>query len=305
MSAQHLCTVCSRSCSRKATICRACYRQQRATVSLERRTCPDCGGLRFRAQNERCRPCFVRSVQANVPRCGDCGKRVSTPTTLRCATCHNQARREAVQDINGVLVGFSATAFRALLERPDLEWTPRQLAERSGVSSRAINTWLSGERRPRRHEWTAVARVLALDVCQECHGLGTLDPTDQQIQRLAAAVVRRPLVTATREPLEAAAFGNLDLEPNARRMALGDRQLTLTRQEYRLLARLIEAQGQYVTSAALAEAIWQPEQSPQPHPRVARTTMARLRDKFEWAGIAWPVQTAGRSGVGYRLEVSA
>jgi DNA-binding response OmpR family regulator len=96
-------------------------------------------------------------------------------------------------------------------------------------------------------------------------------------------------------PLEA---GPLVLEPGRHEARVGDRPLTLTPTEFRLLEALVRARGDIVPHLQLARAGWPAETDPdllwlKPH-------LARLRAKVEDAG--GPRVVAVR-GVGYRVVV--
>lgn len=236
-----------------------------------------------------------------MPRCSDCRARIGKRWFTRCRPCHFKALSSRRGTINGIVLAFSARQFDAYLRRTDVEWTTGLLAVAAGVGTTTINAWRSGGQKPRADELARVAAVLAIEACADCNGQGIRYP-----DRAAVAAVERTLTSAPvwrQAPLASASFGHLSLEPNARSLTLGSRQLTLSRQEYRLLARLIQADGRYVTVQELAEAIWQPEQSPEPSQHSVRTHLNRLRTKCEAVGLGWPVVTG--HGLGYRIEVPA
>ncbi|MFL5779437.1 MAG: response regulator transcription factor [Chloroflexota bacterium] len=90
--------------------------------------------------------------------------------------------------------------------------------------------------------------------------------------------------------------GDLQIEPGRHEARIGDRSLTLTPTEFRLLEALVRAGGDIVPHHRLARAGWPAEHDPdllwlKPH-------LARLRSKVESAG--GPEIVAVR-GVGYRI----
>jgi len=95
-------------------------------------------------------------------------------------------------------------------------------------------------------------------------------------------------------PVEA---GTLVLEPGRHEARVGDRALTLTPTEYRLLEALVRAGGDLVHHFALARSGWPAE--PDPDLLWLKPHLARLRSKVEAAG--GPRIVAVR-GVGYRIE---
>lgn len=94
-------------------------------------------------------------------------------------------------------------------------------------------------------------------------------------------------------------FEGLALDPARHEARVGERPLTLTPTEYRLLEALIRAGGDLVPHLRLARAGWPAEHDPdllwlKPH-------LARLRAKLDGAG--GPAIVALR-GVGYRVEAA-
>lgn len=307
MSGQHAhvaCASCDGPAAHTSRVCRACYLREKAAAAAARRICPDCGQARYRLDAGRCRSCNFKRRRLLAARCMDCGGRKCHSKAQRCRSCHNLAlRSQVVEHVNGLVTGFSAEAFRTLLERSDIEWPLSLLALQADVRTHTIQNWLNGRSRPRRVEWERVARVLALEACGHCGGNGWLDPTDKRVATFTAVGRSTPRALPRSTALEPVASGGLALEPNARSLTLGTRQLTLTQQEYRLLATIVRARGRYVTGEELAEAIWQPEQGKEPSIQAARMHLVRLRTKCERAGLRWPVVTV--YGLGYRVEVAS
>jgi len=92
-------------------------------------------------------------------------------------------------------------------------------------------------------------------------------------------------------------LGPLQIEPGRHEARVGDRRLSLTPTEYRILEALVRADGDLVPHHRLARAGWPAEADPdllwlKPH-------LARLRSKVRAAG--GPEVVAVR-GVGYRME---
>ncbi|MBF8289685.1 MAG: hypothetical protein HW391_653 [Chloroflexi bacterium] len=112
-----------------------------------------------------------------------------------------------------------------------------------------------------------------------------------------AAVMRRAGRADAADLAGPAAFEGLNLDPARHEAAVGDRLLTLTPTEYRLLEALVRAGGDLVPHLRLARAGWPAEHDPdllwlKPH-------LARLRAKLDEVG--GPAVVAVR-GVGYRME---
>ena len=110
------------------------------------------------------------------------------------------------------------------------------------------------------------------------------------------AVMRRFDRSMTATGTGSLAAGNLELDPGRHVARAGDRELTLTPTEFRLLETLVRADGALVPHLQLARAGWPAEADPdllwlKPH-------LARLRAKVESAG--GPPILAVR-GVGYRI----
>jgi two-component system, OmpR family, response regulator RegX3 len=68
------------------------------------------------------------------------------------------------------------------------------------------------------------------------------------------AVLRR--TRRDQEPRDALAFGQLEIEPDARRVRLGGEELDLSRKEFDLLLVLAEAAGRVLTRDHLMERVW-------------------------------------------------
>jgi two-component system KDP operon response regulator KdpE len=93
-------------------------------------------------------------------------------------------------------------------------------------------------------------------------------------------------------------LGALTVDPGRHEARVGDRRLSLTPTEYRLLEVLIRAGGDLVPHLRLARAGWPGEADPDP--LWLKPHLARLRRKLAAAG--GPPVVAIR-GVGYRIEV--
>jgi DNA-binding response OmpR family regulator len=112
------------------------------------------------------------------------------------------------------------------------------------------------------------------------------------------ALMRRAGTVSERGPVAGGlSLGALRLEPGRHEARVGDRALSLTPTEYRILEALVRAGGDLVPHLRLARAGWPAEADPdllwlKPH-------LARLRSKIRAAG--GPDVVAVR-GVGYRME---
>jgi hypothetical protein len=77
-------------------------------------------------------------------------------------------------------MAFDRKAFRAQMERPELEWSVAHLASAAGIAGRTIYSWLAGTTRPYRRDFEQVMKVLAFERCPCCSGLGYVDPSDRR-----------------------------------------------------------------------------------------------------------------------------
>jgi len=93
--------------------------------------------------------------------------------------------------------------------------------------------------------------------------------------------------------------GDLRVDIGARRVFIGDREVHLTRTEYKLLALLAQHAGKVVTHRQLLREVWGPGSADQNH--YVRVFMGQLRHKLE-ADPARPRYLLTETGVGYRLK---
>jgi two-component system, OmpR family, KDP operon response regulator KdpE len=120
------------------------------------------------------------------------------------------------------------------------------------------------------------------------------------IAELAArceAALRRYHKTVDKDPVVRTGPLTVDLVSGA--VKLDERQISLTRQEHRLLHLLAAQLGLVVTHQRLIEDIWG-DCSPD-HVQYLRTLIRRLREKLE-VDPSQPKLLISESGVGYRLE---
>jgi two-component system, OmpR family, KDP operon response regulator KdpE len=120
------------------------------------------------------------------------------------------------------------------------------------------------------------------------------------IAELAArceAALRRYHKTIDKDPVVPTAPLTVDLVSAA--VMLDGRQVSLTRQEYRLLHLLAARLGLVVTHQQLIKDIWG-DSSPD-YVQYLRTLIRRLREKLE-VDPSQPKLLISESGVGYRLE---
>jgi two-component system KDP operon response regulator KdpE len=93
--------------------------------------------------------------------------------------------------------------------------------------------------------------------------------------------------------------GELRVDLAARRVFTGEREVRLTRTEYRLLALLARHAGKVVTHRQVLKEIWGPNAVEQTH--YLRVYMGQLRHKLE-ADPTRPRYLLTETGVGYRLR---
>jgi two-component system KDP operon response regulator KdpE len=93
--------------------------------------------------------------------------------------------------------------------------------------------------------------------------------------------------------------GELEIDLAARRVRVGEREVRLTRTEFRLLALLARHAGKVLTHRQILKEIWGPNALTQTH--YLRVYMGQLRHKLE-AEPARPRWLLTETGVGYRLQ---
>jgi two-component system KDP operon response regulator KdpE len=110
------------------------------------------------------------------------------------------------------------------------------------------------------------------------------------------AIVRRQSSQMSEMQISA---GTLSLNPDTGQMTLGDKEITLTPTESRIMRQLMKNPGQTVTHSILADAIWgdnYPDASD-----AIKVYIRRLREKLE-ADPSNPKIILTRAGIGYVLE---
>jgi two-component system OmpR family response regulator len=95
-------------------------------------------------------------------------------------------------------------------------------------------------------------------------------------------------------------YKDLHLDPDARRVWLGEREVDLTRQEFDLLARLFERQGGTVTWQELLERVWGIHEPGKEMLGTLRSCVRRLRQKLGDDARS-PRYIVNLWGEGYRL----
>jgi two-component system KDP operon response regulator KdpE len=94
-------------------------------------------------------------------------------------------------------------------------------------------------------------------------------------------------------------LGELRIDVGAHRVFLGEREVRLTRTEFRLLALLARHAGKVLTHRQILNEIWGPNAVA--HTHYLRVYMGQLRHKLE-ADPARPRWLHTETGVGYRLQ---
>jgi two-component system KDP operon response regulator KdpE len=160
----------------------------------------------------------------------------------------------------------------------------------------------------RLREWSAVPIVVLSARGQERDKIAALDAgADDYVAKPFAVgellarlrVALRHAARRSSEP-EDAVFrqGDLRVDLARRRVFVGEREVRLTRTEYRLLATLVRYAGRVLTHRQLLQEVWGPSHLDQSH--YLRVYMAQLRRKLE-ADPARPRFMLTEPGVGYRL----
>lgn len=193
------------------------------------------------------------------------------------------------------------TASSALLEAstraPDLILLDLGLPDLDGV-----------EVTRRLREWSATPIIVISARGQETDKVEALDAgaddyltkpfgTDELLARMRVALRHRLRAAEGAEtPFQA---GDLRVDLAARRVSVGDREVRLTRTEYKLLELLVQHAGKVLTHRQMLKEVWGPAAVEQHH--YLRVYMGQLRHKLE-RDPARPRFLVTETGVGYRLN---
>jgi two-component system KDP operon response regulator KdpE len=160
----------------------------------------------------------------------------------------------------------------------------------------------------RLREWTAVPIIVLSARGQERDKIAALDAgaDDYVAKPFAVGELLARLRVALRHAARGASGpddavfrqGDLRVDLARRRVFVGEREVRLTRTEYRLLATLVRHAGRVLTHRQLLQEVWGPSHVDQSH--YLRVYMAQLRRKLE-ADPARPRYMLTEPGVGYRL----
>jgi len=159
----------------------------------------------------------------------------------------------------------------------------------------------------RLREWSAAPIVVLSARDQEGDKIRALDAgaddyltkpfgTGELLARMRVALRHAARGEAADEPV--VTTGDLRVDLASRRVAVGERDVRLTRTEYRLLALLARHAGKVLTHRQLLKEVWGPGAVEQTH--YLRVYMGQLRHKIE-TDPAQPRYLLTETGVGYRL----
>ena len=159
----------------------------------------------------------------------------------------------------------------------------------------------------RLREWTAAPIVVLSARDQEQDKIRALDAgaddyltkpfgTGELLARMRVALRHAARGEGENEPV--LAIGGLRVDLAGRRVTVEEREVRLTRTEYRLLAFLARHAGKVLTHRQLLKEVWGPGAVDQTH--YLRVYMGQLRHKIE-ADPAQPRYFLTETGVGYRL----
>jgi biotin operon repressor/transcriptional regulator with XRE-family HTH domain len=289
------CEDCGMACWKGAPTCRPCYRQRCAADYEARRACPKCGKPRHRPYASKlCSSCHREERRASCT-CIDCGGTTSDSRRKRCAPCH-RASFPGRKPLENTLEDFIPAAFRALLDRPEVEWSIAELARRARLDTKTISSWLNGSNRPTKDAWAKVANVLALEACRHCGGSGTIDPTDEAIGTLTRSVQHRTLTVLPNPELIVTGDG-WTLDRNSLVLAVGSTAVRVTQQEARLFAVLAKTNGCFVSTAQLGAALGISNHA-------IHTYLTRVRHKCIAAGADLSQVVENSHGAGYRAVIA-
>lgn len=228
----------------------------------------------------------------------------TTPPLVLVVDDEPQLRRflRATLPANGYGIVEASSAAEALREAatrtPDLILLDLGLPDLDGV-----------EVTRRLREWTAIPIIVLSARDQERDKIEALDAgaddyltkpfgTGELLARIRVALRHAALRPAgALEPVFE--LDGLKVDLGAHRIFVGEREVHLTRTEYRLLALLVKHAGRVVTHRQLLKEIWGPGSIE--HTHYLRVYMAQLRRKLE-ADPARPRYLLTETGVGYRLR---
>lgn len=195
----------------------------------------------------------------------------------------------------------AATGAQALVDAatraPDIVLLDLWLPDMDGVEvTRRLRDWsaipiIVLSARGRENDKIEALDAGADDYLTKPFGTGELLARMRVALRNAARVGDAPEATFT--------TGALRVDLGARQVFVGERQVRLTRTEYRLLAALVKNAGKVVTHRQLLREAWGPGAVDQSH--YVRVYMAQLRHKLE-DDPARPRYLLTETGVGYRLK---
>jgi two-component system KDP operon response regulator KdpE len=160
----------------------------------------------------------------------------------------------------------------------------------------------------RLREWSATPIIVISARGQETDKVEALDAgaddyltkpfgTGELLARLRVALRHRVRAGEGAETVFQA--GEIKIDLAARRVSLGDREVRLTRTEYKLLELLVKHAGKVLTHRHLLKEVWGP--AAVEHHHYLRVYMGQLRHKLE-RDPARPRYLVTETGVGYRLK---
>jgi two-component system KDP operon response regulator KdpE len=195
----------------------------------------------------------------------------------------------------------AATGQQALVEAatraPDLVLLDLGLPDLDGIEvTRRLREWSATpiiviSARGREHDKVEALDAGADDYLTKPFGTGEL------LARIRVALRNAARAGAAAEPVFQ--VGALRVDLGTRRVMVGERDVHLTRTEYKLLVTLVKHAGKVVTHRQLLREVWGPGAVDQSH--YVRVYMGQLRQKLE-DDPARPRYLVTETGVGYRLK---
>ncbi len=184
----------------------------------------------------------------------------------------------------------------ASVERPDVILLDLGLPDIDGIEvTRSLREWTQTpivvlSARGQERDKVQALDAGADDYLTKPFGMGEL------LARLRVAL-RHSAMQGQPEGEPVFAVGQLRVDMGARRVFVAEREVHLTRIEYRLLTALVRHAGKVVTHRQLLKEVWGPEAHESHYLRVY---MGQLRKKLE-SDPAQPRYLLTETGVGYRL----
>jgi two-component system KDP operon response regulator KdpE len=189
---------------------------------------------------------------------------------------------------------------QAAARTPDLIVLDLGLPDVNGLEvTRQLRAWTSIpiivlSARNQEHDKVAALDLGADDYVTKPFGVGEL------LARMRVAL-RHSMQTEEGPPDPVFTSGNLRVDTDRRMVWIGDREISLTPIEYKLLTAMVRHAGKVLTHRQLLQEVWGPHHTQDAH--YVRIYVRQLRNKLE-PNPAHPRFLITETGVGYRLRTN-